>query len=49
MGRRLMNAINAKEFPVIQAFTALFSALFIASNILTDVLYALADPRVRLS
>ena len=49
MGRTLINAINAKDFTVIQTFTALFAALFIASNILTDVLYALADPRVRLS
>jgi peptide/nickel transport system permease protein len=49
MGRTLINAINAKDFPVIQTFTALFAGLFIASNILTDVLYALADPRVRLS
>ena len=49
MGRTLIKAINAKDFPVIQTFTALFAALFIASNILTDVLYALADPRVRLS
>lgn len=49
MGRTLIQAINAKDFPVIQTFTALFAALFIASNILTDVLYALADPRVRLS
>ncbi len=49
MGRTLINAINSKDFPVIQTFTALFTALFIASNILTDVLYALVDPRVRLS
>ncbi len=49
MGLTLINAIKAKDFPVIQTFTALFAALFIASNILTDVLYALADPRVRLS
>ncbi|MCA9302677.1 MAG: ABC transporter permease [Phycisphaerales bacterium] len=49
MGRTLINAIVAKDFPVIQTFTALFAALFIASNILTDVLYALVDPRVRLS
>lgn len=49
MGRTLINAIRASDFPVIQTFTALFAALFIASNILTDVLYALADPRVRLS
>jgi len=49
MGRTLINAINSKDFPVIQTFTALFTALFIASNILTDVLYAMVDPRVRLS
>ena len=28
---------------------AVFAALFILSNILTDVLYALVDPRIRLS
>jgi peptide/nickel transport system permease protein len=49
MGRTLISAIIAKDFPVIQAFTALFAAVVIVSNILTDVLYALVDPRVRLS
>lgn len=49
MGRTLIVAVNAKDFPVIQAFTAIFAALYIATNILTDVLYALVDPRVRLS
>lgn len=49
MGRRLILAINAKDFPVIQGFTAVFAAAFIITNILTDVLYALVDPRVRLS
>jgi peptide/nickel transport system permease protein len=49
MGRRLILAINAKDFPVVQAFTAVFAAVFIVTNILTDVLYALVDPRVRLS
>jgi peptide/nickel transport system permease protein len=48
MGQTLITAINSKDFPVIQAFTAVFAAIFIASNILTDVLYALVDPRVRL-
>lgn len=49
MGRRLILAINAKDFPVVQTFTAVFAAVFIITNILTDVLYALVDPRVRLS
>ena len=48
MGRTLINAIRAKDFPVVQSFTALFAFVFIITNILTDVLYAVVDPRVRL-
>ena len=32
-----------------EVVTALFAALFIVTNILTDILYAVVDPRVRLS
>jgi peptide/nickel transport system permease protein len=49
MGKLLIDAITNKDFPIVQTFTAMFAAIFIASNILTDVLYALVDPRVRLS
>ncbi len=49
MGKVIITAINAKDFPVIQGFTAIFAVMFIISNILTDVLYAVVDPRVRLS
>ncbi len=49
MGRALILAVNARDFPVIQTFTAVFAALYIVINILTDVVYALFDPRVRLS
>jgi len=49
MGRVLYKAIQEQDFPVIQSFVTVFAALFILSNILTDVLYALVDPRVRLS
>lgn len=49
MGREIITAIVNKDFPVIQAFVAVFALIFIASVILTDVLYAVVDPRVRLS
>jgi peptide/nickel transport system permease protein len=49
MGRTLYTHIINKDFPVTQAIVALLAAIFIATNILTDVLYALVDPRVRLS
>jgi peptide/nickel transport system permease protein len=49
MGRTLITAIAGKDFPMVQGFTAVFAAIFIITNIVTDVLYALVDPRVRLS
>jgi peptide/nickel transport system permease protein len=48
MGRTLITAINAKDFPLVQAITAVFAGVVIITVILTDVLYALVDPRVRL-
>jgi peptide/nickel transport system permease protein len=48
MGRTLITAINAKDFPIVQSVTAVFAGVVIITVILTDVLYALVDPRVRL-
>lgn len=49
MGRTLITAINSKDFPVVEYMSALFAAVVIGTVILTDVLYAVVDPRVRLS
>jgi peptide/nickel transport system permease protein len=49
MGRSLITAIAAKDFPVVEYMSALFAAAVILTVILTDVLYSLVDPRVRLS
>ncbi|MCC6906820.1 MAG: ABC transporter permease [Phycisphaerales bacterium] len=49
MGRTLITAITDMDYPMIQGFTAVIALLYILSIILTDVLYALVDPRVRLS
>jgi peptide/nickel transport system permease protein len=49
MGRTLITAILGKDFPMVQGFTAVFAAIFIVTNIVTDLLYAAVDPRVRLS
>ncbi len=48
LGRMTIDAIQASDFPVIQAMTTLISVLFIVGNLLTDILCAWADPRVRL-
>ena len=44
-----LDAINSSDFPVIRAMTILSSVAYIVFNIVTDVLYTIVDPRVRLS
>jgi|GEM_PF-367547 len=48
MGKQLFDAITNKDFPVVESITALLAAIFIFTIILTDVLYAVVDPRVTL-
>jgi peptide/nickel transport system permease protein len=49
MGNQLILAVESGDFPIVQSFTAVFAAVYIATNLLTDLLYALVDPRVRLA
>ena len=48
MGQMLLNGITAYDFPVVRAVVAILAAAVILTVILTDVAYALVDPRVRL-
>jgi len=47
VGRIIMQAIQAQDFPVIQAGVALVATIFIIINLLVDLLYSLLDPRIR--
>jgi len=49
MGRLIVQAVPARDFPVIQAGVFVFALVFVAINLLVDVLYTVADPRVRLA
>ena len=49
LGSITIDAINNADFPVIKAMTTVGTLLFIGGNLLTDVLYSVVDPRVRLS
>jgi ABC-type dipeptide/oligopeptide/nickel transport system permease component len=48
MGSAIVTAISGRDLPVIGAYVLLAGTLFIIVNLLTDVSYALLDPRVRL-
>jgi peptide/nickel transport system permease protein len=47
VGRILVEAVQARDYPVVMAATAVSAVLVVAGNILADVLAAWLDPRVR--
>jgi ABC-type dipeptide/oligopeptide/nickel transport system permease component len=47
MGRYLIEAIAMRDYAVIQAIILVFAACFFVINLLVDISYGLADPRVR--
>jgi len=47
IGRYVVNAISRRDLPAIQGSVLFLSAVFVLVNLLTDVAYAKADPRVR--
>ena len=48
LGSLTVDAINGQDFAVVRAMVFLGTALYIIGAILTDISYALVDPRVRL-
>jgi ABC-type dipeptide/oligopeptide/nickel transport system permease component len=48
IGNQLTFSIYNRDYPVIMALTLLWSAIVALAYLVTDVLYAAVDPRVRL-
>ncbi len=49
LGRLVYTAVAARDYPVIQGAVLLIAVAFLAINLLVDLLYAIVDPRIRLS
>lgn len=47
LGRLMVNAILARDYPVVQAAALLTAFLFVVVNLLVDLSYAYLDPRIR--
>jgi len=47
MGRLLIDAVEMRDYPIIQAEILLFSLEFIFINLVVDVLYAVINPSIR--
>ncbi|HKS67397.1 MAG TPA: nickel ABC transporter permease [Candidatus Acidoferrales bacterium] len=48
IGRLSVQAIEARDYPLLQGCILLIAVSYVAVNLLTDVVYAFVDPRVRL-
>ncbi len=46
LGRFLVDAIYARDYPVVQGCLLLVAAIYVAANLLVDLLYPVLDPRV---
>ena len=49
VGRILYDAITARDYGIVQAFTVVIAVFFVILNLLVDVSYAYLDPRIRLT
>ena len=47
MGRLGITSIFSFDYPIIMAITMLSSIILILGNLITDILYGLADPKIR--
>jgi peptide/nickel transport system permease protein len=48
LGSLLVSSVTARDFPVVQALTLIFGLAVVLVSLVTDILYAAIDPRVRL-
>jgi len=48
VGRTLYDAITARDYGIVQAFTVVIAVFFVVLNLIVDISYAYLDPRVRL-
>jgi peptide/nickel transport system permease protein len=49
VGLALFNAISFRDYPVVQGGVLIVAVAFVLVNLITDLLYAVIDPRIRYS
>jgi peptide/nickel transport system permease protein len=47
IGRLMVQAINTRDFPIVQATVMIVSVIFVTVNLLVDLTYAWLDPRIK--
>jgi peptide/nickel transport system permease protein len=49
VGKTLFDAIQGRDYFVVQGFTLMVAIGFVVVNLVTDIVYTFLDPRVRVS
>ena len=47
LGKRITEAILAKQYPALQSYVAIVAILYVVINFIIDILYSVLDPRIR--
>ena len=47
IGLMFMNAITGRDSPVIMGYVLFWAIIVLATNLLTDIVYSVAEPRIR--
>jgi peptide/nickel transport system permease protein len=47
MGSLAFDAISSRDYPILQGVITVFALMIVAVNLLVDIAYGVADPRVR--
>jgi peptide/nickel transport system permease protein len=48
LGRLMIAAINSRDYPLVEGCVLVFALSYVVVNMLTDVVYSVVDPRIRL-
>jgi peptide/nickel transport system permease protein len=47
IGRLALDAVNQRDYPLVQGTVLFIASAFVFMNLLTDIIYGLVDPRIR--
>ena len=48
VGKMAVDAITMRDYPVIQAYVVWMAVIYVVINLITDLVYRVLDPRIRL-
>ena len=49
LGRYFINSISNRDYPIIMGMTIFIAALIIFMNLISDIIYKIVNPRIRLT